>query len=98
MHLITLRDAFVGYVASFEGARLYRVRKEDNFHWQRAFRRSFAGERCASALEYRRVEVGDVDGLVKVLHAMEKAITAERRDHPEKAGADWAEFAARAKN
>ena len=29
---------------------------------------------------------------------MEKAITAERRDHPEKAGADWAEFAARAKN
>ena len=28
---------------------------------------------------YRRVDVGDVDGLVDALHAMERAVTTERR-------------------
>jgi hypothetical protein len=84
-----LRDAFVGYVVPSKVHACIGSERSD-VH--------LLAIGAPSALEYRQVEVGDVDGLVKVLHAMEKAMTAERRDHPEKAGADWAEFAARAKN
>ena len=42
-----LARCFCRLCSSLEGACLYRIRKEDNFYWQRAFRRSFAGERCA---------------------------------------------------
>ena len=98
VHLITLRDAFVGYVVPSKVHACIESGKRIIFIGSERSDVHLLASGAPSALEYRQVEVGDVDGLVKVLHAMEKAITAERRDHPEKAGADWAEFAARAKN
>jgi hypothetical protein len=74
VHLITLRDAFVGYVvpskvhASIDsGKRILFVGSADcDVH------------RLASAARssesYRRVDVGDVEGLVRALHAMERAV------------------------
>jgi hypothetical protein len=98
VHLITLRDAFVGYVVPSKVHACIESGKRIIFIGSERSDVHLLASGARSALEYRRVEVGDVDGLVKVLHAMEKAITGERRDHPQKAGADWAEFAARAKN
>src|SRR5207247_225425 len=78
VHLITLRDPFVGYVlpskvhaciASGKGILFVGSQKSD-VHL------------LASALppgKYRRVDVGDVDGLVSVLHAMEHAVLSERK-------------------
>ena len=98
VHLITLRDAFVGYVVPSKVHACIESGKRIIFIGSERSDVHLLASGARSALEYRRVEVGDVDGLVKVLHAMEKAITGERRDHPQKAGADWVEFAARAKN
>jgi hypothetical protein len=78
VHLITLRDPFVGYVlpskvhACIEsGKRILFVGSEkSDVHL------------LASALpsdKYRRVDVGDVEGLVNVLHAMEDAVLSERK-------------------
>jgi hypothetical protein len=78
VHLITLRDPFVGYVlpskvhACIEsGKRILFVGSEkSDVHL------------LASALpsgKYRRVDVGDVEALVKVLHAMEHGVISERK-------------------
>jgi hypothetical protein len=77
VHLITLRDPFVGYVipskvhACIESGKriLFVGSQKSDVHL------------LASALppgKYRRVDVGDVDGLVSVLHAMEHAVLSER--------------------
>jgi hypothetical protein len=76
VHLITLRDPFVGYVlpskvhACIESGKriLFVGSPESDVHL------------LASALpsdKYRRVNVGDVEALVNVLHAMEYAVTSE---------------------
>jgi hypothetical protein len=81
VHLITLRDAFVGYVlpskvhACIESGKriLFVGTEKSDVHL------------LASALppdKYRRVDVGDVDGLVSVLHAMEHAVLSEREMGP----------------
>jgi hypothetical protein len=77
VHLITLRDPFVGYVlpskvhACIEsGKRILFVGSEGSDVHLLA-RHALPGDR------YRRVDVGDVDGLVQALHEMESAVTAE---------------------
>ena len=76
VHLITLRDLFVGYVlpskvhACIESGKriLFVGSPKSDVHL------------LASALpsdKYRRVNVGDVEALVNVLHAMEHAVTGE---------------------
>jgi hypothetical protein len=78
VHLITLQDPFVGYVlpskvhACIESGKriLFVGSQKSDVHL------------LASALppgKYRRVDVGDVDGLVSVLHAMEEAVLSERK-------------------
>ncbi len=79
VHLITLRDPFVGYVlpskihACIEsGKRILFVGSE----------RSDIHLLASGALpsgQYHRVDVGDVDGLVGALHAMERAVASGRR-------------------
>jgi hypothetical protein len=76
VHLITLRDPFVGYVlpskvhACIESEKriLFIGSEKSDVHL------------LASALpsdKYRRVNVGDVEALVNVLHAIEHAVTSE---------------------
>jgi hypothetical protein len=78
VHLITLRDSFVGYVlpskvhACIESGKriLFVGSQKSDVHL------------LASALpsgKYCRVDVGDVEGLVNVLHAMEHAVISERK-------------------
>jgi hypothetical protein len=80
-HLITLRDAFVGYVlpskihACIEsGKRILFVGSErSDVHLLAS---------SAAALRYHRADVGDVDGLVNVLLALERELVGERnRDY-----------------
>jgi hypothetical protein len=81
VHLITLRDPFVGYVlpskvhACIESGKriLFVGSPKSDVHL------------LASALpsdKYRRVNVGDVEALVNVLHAMEHAVVSERKMGP----------------
>jgi len=99
VHLITLKDAFVGYVlpskvhACIEsGKRVIFVGSEDSdVH--------LLANRALSASHYRRVKVGDAQGMVKILHSMEEAIVAERHGMPAPrttALTDGTAFAARA--
>src|SRR5665811_1780717 len=77
VHLITLRDAFVGYVLPSKVHACIESGKRIIFIGSESSDVHLLASGARSALEYRRVEVGDVDGLVKVLQAMEKAITGE---------------------
>jgi hypothetical protein len=79
VHLITLRDPFVGYVlpskihACIEsGKRLLFVGSErSDIH--------LLARRALSSGHYHRVDVGDVDGLVGALHVMERAVASGRK-------------------
>jgi hypothetical protein len=78
VHLITLRDAFVGYVlpskihACIEsGKRILFVGSQDSdLH--------LLASQALSSDRYYRTDAGDVGGLVKALHALESAIVSER--------------------
>jgi hypothetical protein len=78
VHLITLRDPFVGYVlpskihACIEsGKRVLFVGSENSdVH--------LLASRALPPGRYHRVNVGEIDGLVSVLHAMERAVVSER--------------------
>jgi hypothetical protein len=78
VHLITLRDPFVGYVlpskvhACIEsGKRILFVGSQDSdVH--------LLASGVPSLGRYYRVDVGDVSGLVNALHAMERAVVGER--------------------
>jgi hypothetical protein len=78
LHLITLRDAFVGYVlpskihACIQSKKriLYVGSANSDVHLLASQARSFN--------MYHRVDVGDTNGLVEALHAMESAILSER--------------------
>jgi hypothetical protein len=78
VHLITLRDQFVGYVVPSKvhacidsGKRILFVGSE------RSDVHLLAG-RALPSDKYARIDVGDVKNLISSLHAMERAITAER--------------------
>jgi hypothetical protein len=79
VHLITLRDPFVGYVlpskihACIEsGKRILFVGSQDSdVH--------LLASRALPSGWYHRVDTGDVHGLVNALHAMERAVVSERK-------------------
>jgi hypothetical protein len=78
VHLITLRDAFVGYVlpskiyACIESGRriLFVGSHESDVH--------VLAESAMPSEKYHRIPVGDVDGLVIALHEIESRIVSER--------------------
>ena len=79
VHLVTLRDSFVGYVLPSKihacidlGKRILFVGSEtSDVH-------RLASDAVRSG-SYSRVDVGDIDGLINVLHAMEDALARERK-------------------
>jgi Glycosyl transferase 4-like domain len=81
VHLVTLRDPFVGYVvpskihACIESGKriLFIGSQESDVHLLASRGLPFSG--------YYRVDVGDVEGLVDALHAFERAIACEREAH-----------------
>jgi hypothetical protein len=98
VHLITLRDAFVGYVlpskvhACIEsGKRIIFVGSENSdVH--------LLASRALSPIDYRRVGIGDVSGLVRALHDIERAVIGESKRHIETGRQEWTQFPARAAN
>jgi hypothetical protein len=78
VHLITLRDPFVGYVLPSKIHACIESRKRIIFVGSENSDVHFLASRALSPLKYRRVGVGDVDALVNVLHEMEGAIVDER--------------------
>ena len=90
VHLITLRDAFVGYVLPSKvhaciasGKRIVFVGSQDSDVHLLASKLSQQGR-------YRRVDVGDVDGLAEALEDFERAVMAERQINPPLADASFA--------
>jgi len=81
VHLVTLRDAFVGYVLPSKVHACIESRKRMIFIGSETSDVHVLASRALSPLDYRRVEVGDVDGLVAVLHEMERAVASERTRH-----------------
>jgi hypothetical protein len=81
VHLITLRDQFVGYVVPSKihacidsGKRIVFVGSEtSDVH--------LLASQALPADRYARVDVGDIESLLASLHAMERAITAERNSN-----------------
>jgi hypothetical protein len=77
VHLITLRDPFVGYVLPSKVHACIESGKRILFIGsQRSDVHLLAN--ASPAGKYHRVDVGDVDGLVNVLHVVEQAVTSER--------------------
>ena len=82
VHLITLRDAFVGYVLPSKVHACIELGKRIIFVGSESSDVHLLASRALAPLNYRRVDVGDIDGLVKVLHDMERAVVVERKRQP----------------
>jgi hypothetical protein len=91
VHLITLRDAFVGYVLPSKVHACIESGKRIIFIGSESSDVHLIASGALAPLNYRRVDVGDVDGLVKVLHDIENAVINERKPQPaaECAPASW---------
>jgi len=92
VHLVTLRDAFVGYVLPSKIHACIESGKRIIFVGSESSDVHLLASGARSPVDYHRIEVGDVDGLVKSLRAMEEAIIGERGYDMQKA-----EFPARAR-
>jgi hypothetical protein len=82
VHLISLRDAFVGYVLPSKVHACIESGKKIIFIGSKSSDVHLLASSALAPGNYRRVDVGDVDGLVKVLYDIESAITSERKDEP----------------
>jgi hypothetical protein len=78
-HLITLRDAFVGYVLPSKVYACIASRKRIIFVGSASSDVHSLASAALTTLNYRRVDVGDVDGLVKVFYDIESAVVSERK-------------------
>jgi hypothetical protein len=78
VHLITLRDAFVGYVLPSKVHACVESGKRVLFIGSERSDVHYLGKGVRRPAYYHRVDVGDVDGLVKVLHALEAELIRER--------------------
>jgi hypothetical protein len=85
VHLITLRDAFVGYVLPSKVHACIESGKRIIFIGSESSDVHLLTSRALAPSNYRRVDVGDVAGLVKVLHEMECAVIDERKSRMETA-------------
>jgi hypothetical protein len=79
VHLITLRDSFVGYVLPSKIHACIESGKRILFIGSERSDVHLLASRALPAGRYCRVDVGDVDGLVRALNAMEKAIENETK-------------------
>ena len=79
VHLITLRDAFVGYVLPSKVHACIESGKRIIFVGSESSDVHLLANGALAPLNYRRVDVGDVDGLVKVLYDIESAVVSERK-------------------
>jgi hypothetical protein len=80
VHLITLRDAFVGYVVPSKVHACIESKKRIIFIGSESSDVHLLASGALAPGNYRRVDVGDVDGLVKVLYDIESAIASEHKD------------------
>jgi hypothetical protein len=78
VHLVTLRDAFVGYVLPSKIHACIDSGKRVLFVGSRESDVHLLANHALSGGGYYRVDEGDVDGLVSVLRAVEDAIVRER--------------------
>jgi hypothetical protein len=78
VHLITLRDPFVGYVLPSKVYACIDSGKRTLFVGSQNSDIHLVASRALPPSRYCRVDVGDVDGLVNALHAMERAVVTER--------------------
>jgi hypothetical protein len=78
VHLITLRDPFVGYVLPSKIHACLESGKRILFVGSRDSDVHLLASRAVPSSRYHRVDVGDVDGLVIALHAVERAVMSER--------------------
>ena len=83
VHLITLRDAFVGYVLPSKVHACIESGKRIIFVGSESSDVHLLASSALSPLNYCRVGVGNVDGLVEVLHVMEGAVVSEGQRHTE---------------
>jgi hypothetical protein len=85
VHLITLRDAFVGYVLPSKVHACIESGKRIIFVGSEGSDVHLLVSRALAPANYRRVDVGDVTGLVEALHDMECAAIDERKSRMETA-------------
>jgi hypothetical protein len=78
VHLITLRDPFVGYVLPSKVHACIESGKRILFVGSESSDVHLLASHALSAGKYSRVDVGDVEGLLSALRAMERAIARER--------------------
>ena len=83
VHLITLRDAFVGYVLPSKVHACIESGKRIIFVGSEGSDVHLLASRALAPSHYRRVDVGDVTGLVKALHDMECAVIDEGKTRRE---------------
>ena len=79
LHLVTLRDPFVGYVLPSKVHACIASGKRILFVGSESSDVHLLASRALPPDRYCRVNVGDVDGLVHTLHAMERAVVSERK-------------------
>jgi hypothetical protein len=78
IHLITLRDAFVGYVLPSKIHACIESGKRILFVGSQKSDVHLLASRALLPDRYYRVDVGDTDGLVNALNALERAVADER--------------------
>jgi hypothetical protein len=78
VHLITLRDPFVGYVLPSKVYACIESGKRILFIGSQSSDVHLLASRALPSDRYFRVDVGDVDRLVNVLHAVERSVLSER--------------------
>ena len=77
VHLVTLRDPFVGYVLPSKIHACIESGKRILFVGSQSSDVHLLASRALPSGRYYRVDVGNVDGLVSALHAMERAVMSE---------------------
>jgi hypothetical protein len=85
VHLITLRDAFVGYVLPSKVHACIESGKRIIFVGSESSDVHILVSRALAPSNYRRVDVGDMRGLLQALHDMECAVIEERQSRMETA-------------
>ena len=91
VHLITLRDPFVGYVLPSKVHACIESGKRILFVGSESSDVHLLASRALPSDRYYRVDVGDVGGLVNAMHAIGRAVMTERkRESRRRAGAGFA--------
>src|SRR5262249_17171627 len=81
VHLITLRDAFVGYVLPSKIHACIESGKRIVFVGSASSDVHLLTSQALPADKYVRIDVGDVDGLLHALSRLERAVIAEHDFH-----------------